>query len=107
MPVLETLEQRALFRLTRFLAFVIILCLTIALAVGAVFFTSDFFPNQASHVSYETISAELRPGTPPNSEAPSSEQPFTTTAPSQELPFVLQPYFSSAENRTYTVAEIM
>jgi predicted PurR-regulated permease PerM len=61
MPVLETLEQRGLFRLTRFVAFIVVLFLTCGLIIGGVAFMGDFLPNHESHVSYSTIASELHP----------------------------------------------
>jgi predicted PurR-regulated permease PerM len=99
MPVLEILEQRGLFRLTRFVAFIIVLLLTIGLVVGAVMFLDDFLPNHASHVSYSTIAGELRPAPQSNEPAPSESETQPLKQDSLRLPFVLQPYFSTTENR--------
>jgi hypothetical protein len=99
MAFLETVEKRLLFRLTRFLAFVVILALSLALIIGAVSFAGDLIPNQSSEVTFNEINSELHP---PHE----SNQHDTNTSPIREdfqssldLPLVLQPYFSSSDNR--------
>jgi len=98
MAVLEILEQRALFRLTRLVAFVIVLFLTIALLIGATMFVSDFLPNKESHVSYSTISSELHPAPQSDASTSSEGEPPPPKPDSLNLPFVLQPYFSTTDN---------
>jgi hypothetical protein len=99
MAFLETVETRLLFRLTRFLAFVVILALSLALIIGAVSFAGDLMPNQSSEVTFNEINSELHP-------SHESNQYDTNTSPIREdfqgsldLPLVLQPYFSSSDNR--------
>lgn len=99
MPILETLEQRALFRLTRLLTFFIIVLLSIGLLIGIAFFASDFLPNGQTHVAYSTISGELHPATAAGSESNSTTPPSRSNDATPEIPFVLQPYFSNSDNR--------
>lgn len=100
MPLLEVLETRALFRLTRLVAFTIIFVLTAALVIGASMFFKDLFPNDTSHVGYDQIYAELI-HTAPAKTHESSEAPGTETQSQDDinLPFVLQPYFTDSANR--------
>ena len=101
MALLESVERGALFRLTRFLAFAVILALSLALVVGAFIFGGDLVPNQASKVSFSEVSNALN-------QAPQVGQYGSTNpSPSEEgsqglspgdLAFVLQPYFSSTNN---------
>ena len=100
MALLESVERGALFRLTRFLAFAVILALSLALVVGAFIFGGDLVPNQASKVSFSEVSNALNP-------APQVGQYGSNPSPSEEgsqglspgdLAFVLQPYFSSNNN---------
>lgn len=101
MALLESVERGALFRLTRFLAFVVIVALSSALIIGAFVFAGDLVPNQSSKVSFSEISNELHPTPKANqyssNPSPSIEGP--QSPPSLDLPFVLQPYFSSSDNR--------
>lgn len=100
MPILESLEQRGLFRLTRLVAFVIVLFLTLALIIGATIFLKDLLPNQESHVSYSTISGELHAAPESDANTPSESVPRSPIQDDLRLPFVLQPYFSTEQNRT-------
>jgi len=101
MAVLESIERRGLFRLTRFLAFVVILALSLALVIGAVIFAGDLIPNRTPAVSFNEISRELHPAPEANQPGSNSSQPGDEFqgAPSLDLPFVLQPYFSASDNR--------
>ncbi len=100
MPLLEVLETRALFRLTRFVAFTIIFILTVALVVGGMMFFKDLVPNNTSLVSYSQIYSELT-HTPSVNGDSSSQAPGTATQPQDDidLPFALQPYFTDSANR--------
>ena len=97
MPVLELIEQRGLFRLTRFLTLAIILCLTAGLLVGAALFGSDFLPNHDSHISYSTVSSELHPSG--SNQADTSTNTSEAPLPS-DLPKNLQPYFADSHNQS-------
>jgi hypothetical protein len=99
MPVLESIEQRLLFRLTRFVAFIIVLVLTIGLVVGAILFLNDFLPNQEAHLTYSTIYSELHAQKPTTDVPATEEAPQVATEDTLKLPFVLQPLFSTTENR--------
>ena len=101
MAFLESVERHALFRLTRFLAFVVILALSLALVIGAVIFAGDLIPNQTPVVSFNEISRELHPAPEANQPGSKPSQPGEESqgAPSLDLPFVLQPYFSASDNR--------
>jgi hypothetical protein len=99
--LLESVERGALFRLTRFLAFVVILALSLALVIGAFTFAGDLVPNQSAKVSFSEISSELHPASESNQpgSVPSPPVEGSQGSTSLDLPFVLQPYFSSADNR--------
>jgi hypothetical protein len=101
MALLETVETRLLFRLTRFLAFVAILALSLALFIGAFRFADELIPNQSSEVTFNEISRELHPAPEAIQPGSSSFQPGadSQSSPSLDLPFALQPYFSSSVNR--------
>jgi hypothetical protein len=101
MALLETVETRLLFRLIRFLAFVVILALSLVLVIGAVTFAGDLIPNQSSEVSFNEISRALHPAPEPNQYGSNTSQSRedSQSSPSLDLPFVLQPYFSSSDNR--------
>ena len=73
MALLETVETRLLFRLTRFLAFVAILALSLALFIGAFRFADELIPNQSSEVTFNEISRELHP-------APEAIQPGSSSS---------------------------
>ena len=98
MPLLEVLETRGLFRLTRFVAFVIIFLLTVALIVGGTMFFKDLIPNDESHVSYKQIYSELT-HTPSSNSDDESTQPSSVAAPDNiDIPLALQPYVTSTTN---------
>lgn len=101
MAVLESVERGALFRLTRFMAFVVILVLSLALVIGAFTFAGELVPNQSAQVSYTEISSELHPAPESNQYGsnPSPSVDGSQNSQSLDLPFVLQPYFSSSDNR--------
>jgi hypothetical protein len=101
MALLETVETRLLFRLTRFLAFVVILALSLGLVIGAIIFAGDLIPNQTPVVSFNEISRELHPTPEANQPGSNPSQPKEESkgSPSLDLPFVLQPYFSASDNR--------
>jgi hypothetical protein len=101
MALLESVETRLLFRLTRFLAFVVILALSLALLIGAFSFAGELIPNQSSKVTFKDISRELHPAPEAVQPDSSSSQPGadSQSSPSLDLPFALQPYFSSSDNR--------
>ncbi len=101
MTLLESVERRGLFRLTRFLAFVVILALSLALVIGAFIFAGDMIPNRTPAVSFNEISHELHPAPEANQSGSNPSQPGEESqgAPSLDLPFVLQPYFSASDNR--------
>jgi hypothetical protein len=101
MPVLESLEQRGLFRLTRLVAFLIVSILTLGLVVGGILFFKDFMPNEESHVSYTKLVHEIHPKS--NSDEPQNPQepvPHVSEDDTLTMPFEIQPYFSDTQNRT-------
>ena len=104
MPVLELIEQRGLFRLTRFMTLAIILCLTVGLLVGVALFGSDLLPNHDSHVSYSTISSELHPTISKDQDGTSSRS--SGDVPPFSLPKDLQPYFNDSQNQTVLMNHI-
>jgi len=87
--------------LTRFLAFVVILALSLGLVIGAIIFAGDLIPNQTPVVSFNEISRELHPTPEANQPGSNPSQPKEESkgSPSLDLPFVLQPYFSASDNR--------
>jgi hypothetical protein len=101
MTILEAIETRLLFRLTRFLAFVVILALSLALVIGGVIFADDLIPNQSSQVSFNEISRELHPAPESNQHGSNTLQSGkdSQNSLSLDLPFELQPYFGSSDNR--------
>jgi hypothetical protein len=99
-PILDRLETGALFRLTRFVAFSVVLLLTSALLVGAFVFFNDFFPKDSSHVSYGRIHQELEPERAPSSAQIAGQQPVPNSESDDlQLPLPLQPYFADSTNR--------
>jgi hypothetical protein len=103
-PILEAIEQRALFRLTRFMAFMVILTLSVSLMVATGLFADQIFPRQSSHIAYSDIVRELHPSSPPSpsSDQASSDQDSLETQASAErldIPTLLRSYFESQENR--------
>jgi hypothetical protein len=79
----------------------VILALSLALVIGAVIFAGDLIPNQSSDVSFNEISRELHPAPESNQHGLNTSQSRedSQSSPSLDLPFVLQPYFSSSDNR--------
>jgi hypothetical protein len=100
MPILQTVEQRLLFRLTRFVAFCIVLFLTLGLLIGALVFMSDFLPNKQSHISFSTLHNELHPSQAGGEDSTPDATPQIPQQDNLNLPLVLQPLFSTAQNRT-------
>ena len=103
MATLETLETRLLFRFTRFLAFVVILVLSLVLIIGAVSFAGDLIPNQSSEVSFNEISAEYHTVHESNEYGTNRLPTREDSQSSLDLPLVLQPYFSPPENRAVLI----
>ena len=95
MPILDSLERRALFRLTRALAFVFVLILTAALIIGAILLAKDLAPSETATVSYNSVAQALHPQA---SESTQQGSDAVLTDPI-DLPFTLQPYFTNAANR--------
>jgi hypothetical protein len=103
MATLETVETRLLFRFTRFLAFVVILFLSLVLIIGAVSFAGDLIPNQSSEVSFNEISAEYHTVHESNEHGTNRLPTREDSQSSLDLPLVLQPYFSPPENRAVLI----
>jgi len=101
MPILDQLERRALFRLTRSLAFIVVFVLTLGLVVGTVIFADDLFvPRENPSISYRTIWMQLHPQTAPTPDSSNTAPSVSDTSPtSVDLPVHLQPYFSSPESK--------
>jgi hypothetical protein len=99
MATLETVETRLLFRFTRFLAFVVILVLSLVLIIGAVSYAGDLIPNQSSEVSFNDISLELHTMHESNQYGTNRSPTREDSQSSLDLPIVLQPYFGPSENR--------
>ena len=101
MPILDALERRALFRLTRSLAFIVVFVLTLGLIVCAVIFAGDLAPSQNPTVSYKKVWTQLHTqvssAPDPTEMTPSDGDGAKITV---DLPVQLQPYFASADHKS-------
>jgi hypothetical protein len=100
MPILDQLERRALFRLTRSLAFIVVFVLTLGLIIGAVIFADDFLPRENPNISYKTVWMQLHPQATPTPDSSNTTPSVSDTGPtSVDLPVHLQPYFNSPDSK--------
>jgi len=101
MPILDELERRALFRLTRSLAFIVVFVLTLGLIVSAVIFAGDLVPSESPTVSYKTVWTQLHTqATPAPDASRTGGPPDVDTGPAAvDIPAQLQPYFNSADSK--------
>jgi hypothetical protein len=100
MPILDELERRALFRLTRSLAFIVVFVLTLGLIISTVIFAGDLIPSGSTNVSYKKIWTRLHTATPAPEISGAGVLPDVDTGPTAvDIPVQLQPYFTSADNK--------
>ncbi len=100
MPILDELERRALFRLTRSLALIVVFVLTLGLVVGAVIFADDFVPRESPTVSYRKVWLQLHPQAAPAPDTSRTAQSEGDTDPAAvDLPVQLLPYFTSSDSK--------
>jgi hypothetical protein len=61
---------------------------------------SDFLPNKQSHISFSTLHNELHPSQAGGEDSTPDATPQIPQQDNLNLPLVLQPLFSTAQNRT-------
>ena len=98
MSFADSLEQKFLFILTRFLALLIIGCLLIAIVVGGIMFSEKLFPKNDTKVTPTEVMEAIKP--PVNPQSQPEQQPVLdiNILPGIKMPFILQKYFNTPES---------
>lgn len=109
MGALETFEQKGLFRLTRFLATLIVVGLIFAFVAGAFIFAGTIVSSDETRVDPDAVLRAVQPPQQHQQEGQSGGgvAPYDPDQlPGIRLPFELQPYFSDPSNRKVLLSRI-
>ena len=98
MSFADSLEQKFLFILTRFLALFIIGCLLIAIVVGGIMFSEKLFPKNDTKVTPTEVMEAIKP--PVNPQSQPEQQPVLdiNILPGIKIPFILQKHFNNPDS---------
>lgn len=103
MSFIDSLEQKFLFMLTRFLALLIISCLLIAIVIGGIMFSQKLFPIDNTKVTLTEVMEVIKPPINANdyNQSQSAQQqavPDINILPGIKIPFILQKYFNNPDS---------